>query len=664
MKKLRFLSIVSALLVVISGLLGCSDDVTPREGAIEGRILNLAGKPIADALVEWEYDNTKWSITDKNGSYFVDSIGFGDQHFVVTANGYRSVTFMAPVYSGQTSKVNDVSLQGMSFNYSDIKVTKTTATSVLITWKTSDYTNSIIEYGLTESLGQYFREAADLYTTTHSLEVTGLKPEKTYYFRISGNRKGQAIESSTLSTFSTLSALEDDTAPNPPTNVETSLNGVANQVVVFWNPCPDSDLKGYKIYRSEVSNGSFTEVSNGFIARGQERFTDTSVIPGKKYFYHVTAVDQANNESGYNNVSGILVPGDITSDVRWTVANSPYIVKGDINITEFGILRIDGGVQVKIEPTDGLRRGSDLNKIEINVNGAIIASAGNYLPIVISGNSSTSAKGTWKGISFSNVSNVSNTMVNFEIHHADTAITLDNSTGVFSNIKIEDSNTGMSISNSKNLTVDRILTKYCQTGITLNDNTSVGVTNSTFMHPKNAIISERNNGLSVTGCNILENTETGIVSNETGGIVELLNNLFVSPTSLALQVNGYCQRIESSVFDTPFAIQIKSEVPTIQKNLFMAEVAKAKGIYAEGQKCIEYLGSSSIPEFGPNNVENFTSENAYIGCIPDRDSTNTSDIMLMKDLYDTPYDYRLKQPYPSNSDPWGIIRDSNPYDGK
>ena len=661
MKKLRFLSIVSAFLVAISGILGCSDDVTPREGAIEGRILNLAGKPVADALIEWQYDNTRWGITDKNGKYIVDNIGFGDQYFNVTANGYRNITFQAPVYSGQTTTVKDVSLQAMSFSYSDIKVVKTTATSVLITWKTSDYTNSIIEYGTTESLGQYFRETADLYTQNHSVEVTSLEPEKTYYFRISGNRKGQSIESSTISTFSTLSATEDDTAPNPPTNVETSINGTANQVAVFWNPSPESDLKGYKIYRSEVANGSFTEVSNGFIARGQERFTDTSVIPGKKYFYHVTAVDKANNESGYNNVSSILVPGDITSAVRWTVANSPYIVKGDINVTEFGSLQIDGGVQVFVEATDGLRSGSDINKIEINVSGAIIASAGNYLPVVIAGNSSTAAKDTWKGITFNNVTNVSNTMVNFEIHHADTAITLNNSVGVFSKIKIEDSNAGMSISNSKNVTVDQILTKYCQTGMNLTNNTSINITNSTFIHPKNGIISEGNNGLSITGCNILENTETGIISNEAGGKVEFINNLYVSPTSLALQINGSCQRIENSVFDTPLAIQIKSEIPAIQKNLFMAEVAIAKGVYTEGKKCIEYLGLNNSPEFGPNNVENFSDENAYVGCVGNSESTTTSDIMFMKDLYDYPYDYRLKQPYPSNSDPWGIIRDSIPY---
>lgn len=661
MKKLRFLSIVSAFLVAISGILGCSDDVTPREGAIEGRILNLAGKPVADALIEWQYDNTRWGITDKNGTYIVDNIGFGDQYFNVTANGYRNITFQAPVYSGQTTTVKDVSLQAMSFSYSDIKVVKTTATSVLITWKTSDYTNSIIEYGTTESLGQYFRETADLYTQNHSVEVTSLEPEKTYYFRISGNRKGQSIESSTISTFSTLSATEDDTAPNPPTNVETSINGTANQVAVFWNPSPESDLKGYKIYRSEVANGSFTEVSNGFIARGQERFTDTSVIPGKKYFYHVTAVDKANNESGYNNVSSILVPGDITSAVRWTVANSPYIVKGDINVTEFGSLQIDGGVQVFIEATDSLRSGSDINKIEINVSGAIIASAGNYLPVVIAGNSSTAAKDTWKGITFNNVTNVSNTMVNFEIHHADTAITLNNSVGVFSKIKIEDSNAGMSISNSKNVTADQILTKYCQTGMNLTNNTSISITNSTFIHPKNGIISEGNNGLSITGCNILENTETGIISNEAGGKVEFINNLYVSPTSLALQINGSCQRIENSVFDTPLAIQIKSEIPAIKKNLFMAEVAIAKDVYTEGKKCIEYLGLNNSPEFGPNNVENFSDENAYVGCVGNSESTTTSDIMFMKDLYDYPYDYRLKQPYPSNSDPWGIIRDSIPY---
>ncbi len=656
MKRLSLLTIFSVFLIIVAGLIGCSDDVKPREGAIEGRITNLSGVAIKDALVEWEYEPTRWGLTDENGYYLIDGIGFGTQNFVITATGYRSTTFKAPVYSGRTTTVDNISIQGMSFYFTDIKIEKSTATSVFISWKTSDYTNSIIEYGLTEALGSYAREKSGLYTTTHQLEVTNLSPEKTYFFKISANREGQSVESSTISTFSTLSSIEDNAAPNPPTNVETALNGIAGQVVVFWKANYEADLKGYKVYRSEVSNGEFIEVSQGFMPKGQERFTDTTVIPGKKYFYHVTAIDLANNESGYNNVAGILVPGNITSEVHWTVANSPYIVKGDINVTEYGSLHIDGGVKVLIDEIDGLNSGNS-NLIELNVSGALIASAGNYLPVVIAANSTNPAKGTWKGITFTNTSNVSNTMVNFVISDADTAITINNSTLALSEIELINCNKGIEVINSNNIIIDRVLTKRCTTGMNLDNNASIAVTNSTFIHPTNCITSLNNTILSVSGCNMLEYTGTAIISEETGSAVEFINNLFVSPVALALQINGKCQRIENSVFDTPYAIQIKSEIPLIQKNLFMAE----RSVYSEGKKCIEYLSNNSTPEFGPNNVEGFSDENAYINCVASDDSTSTTNIILMKDVSGDTYDYRLRQPYPNNTNPWGIIRDTNPY---
>ena len=656
LKRVSIFGLSSALIIISALLIGCSDDVKPREGAIEGKVLNLTGKGLKDALVEWEYDRTRWSLTDENGHYVVEGVGFGTQNFVITANGYRSTTFKAPVYSGLTTHVDDVSIQGLSFTYSDIKVEKTTATTAIISWKTSDYTNAVVEYGLTEALGKYAREKSGQYSTTHTLELTNLDPEKTYYFKISASREGQSIESSTIYSLATLNSFEDGSAPVPPTNVEAALNGIPGQVVVFWKPNYEADLKGYKVYRSDVSNGNFTEVLNGFIARGQERFTDTTVVPGKKYYYHVTAVDQANNESGYNNVTEILVPGNITSEVHWTLANSPYIVKGDINISEFGILHIDGGVKILIDETDSLNSGTN-DLIEINVNGTLVASAGNNLPITIAANKSNPSKATWNGIKFTNSSNVSNTMVNFIISDADIGISINNSDLILSKIELINCNTGVEISNTSDVTADSILTRRCTTGIILNNNQSVTVSNSTFIHPTNCILSSSNNGLIITGNNMLEYTSTGIISDETSGNIEFSNNLFVSPSSLALQINGRCQKIENSVFDSPYAIQLKSEIPIIQKNLFMAE----RSLYSEGKKCIEYLGIESEPVFGPNNVEGFTSENAYINCSAHTDSTTSSDIMLVKDVSGEKYDYRLRQPYPNNTDTWGIIREVNPY---
>ena len=50
-KRLSILGILSVFLIAAALLIGCKDEVKPREGAIEGRILSLTGKGLKDALV-------------------------------------------------------------------------------------------------------------------------------------------------------------------------------------------------------------------------------------------------------------------------------------------------------------------------------------------------------------------------------------------------------------------------------------------------------------------------------------------------------------------------------------------------------------------------------------------------------------------------------------
>ena len=67
-------------------------------------------------------------------------------------------------------------------------------------------------------------------------------------------------------------------------------------VELSWSINLETDLAGYRVYRSEQEGG-----------RGQQLLTpdllptpavrDTSVVPGHRYWYTVTAVDRAGNES-------------------------------------------------------------------------------------------------------------------------------------------------------------------------------------------------------------------------------------------------------------------------------------------------------------------------------------------------------------------------------
>ncbi|GAB4275321.1 MAG: hypothetical protein Kow0029_16320 [Candidatus Rifleibacteriota bacterium] len=659
--KHQFLHRTGAITLFVLALIavfpGCSgSNVTPREGSLTGRILNTSGQPIEDALVTWSYDNTRWALTDSNGNYYIQGIGFGEQIFQVDAFGYRSTQFKASIYSGQTTSAADLQIEAKSFDYSEIKVEEVSATHALITWKTTDYTNGVIEYGETESLGRTVREESGEYSTSHSLKLTGLSPQKLYYFKIVSSRENRAAETSIMSSFTTASTLEDKTPPSPPANVEAALTSSPNMVTVFWAPVSDLDLKGYKVYRAENANTAFSEVSNILIAKGQERFTDVSVTPGKKYYYRVTAVDQSGNESGFHNIASMLVPGDVASQVTWTRANSPYVIAGDITVHETGRINIDAGVEILIADYDSFRR-NDPDKIDIIVSGAIVASSSSYSPVIFAANTSNPGKDFWNGILFQNVENPANTLVNVKISDARQGIRIKNSVGVFSEIEILNCETAIKCESTNDLTISNLLTKRCLTGAELVSNRNLTLSSSTFYHPTICINSSGNDGIKIEKCNFLEFTDTGLISNEAGGTIVFTNNLFVAPNGTGIKVLSHNPSMEYNTFDVPYAIQITQGNPIIRKNLFMAD----RSVFSTGQKGIEHLnGTLPLPVFGPNNMYGFDAGKDYIGCTATADSSK-EDVLLMKEITGDTYDYRLRQPFPTAEDPWGIQRMDVPF---
>jgi hypothetical protein len=82
-------------------------------------------------------------------------------------------------------------------------------------------------------------------------------------------------------------------APDPVTGA--SINGI---VSLFWPANPEPDVAGYNIYRSEDEKAP----PSAWIKLNPQlhtptTFQDRRVQVGKRYFYQLTAVDMAGNES-------------------------------------------------------------------------------------------------------------------------------------------------------------------------------------------------------------------------------------------------------------------------------------------------------------------------------------------------------------------------------
>jgi fibronectin type 3 domain-containing protein len=80
---------------------------------------------------------------------------------------------------------------------------------------------------------------------------------------------------------------EDKKAPGVPTGIEFT------QSVLTWEPNPESDLAGYRVFRSERADAGFKPVSESLITTNV--FFDPAYRPG--LYYAVSAVDESRNES-------------------------------------------------------------------------------------------------------------------------------------------------------------------------------------------------------------------------------------------------------------------------------------------------------------------------------------------------------------------------------
>jgi fibronectin type 3 domain-containing protein len=77
-------------------------------------------------------------------------------------------------------------------------------------------------------------------------------------------------------------------------------------VHLMWTPNVDLDLAGYRVYRALSLGGPYRQVS-GLIPAETPYFDDEKLKPGALYFYRVSAVDSAGNESQKSNAYSVAI---------------------------------------------------------------------------------------------------------------------------------------------------------------------------------------------------------------------------------------------------------------------------------------------------------------------------------------------------------------------
>lgn len=100
--------------------------------------------------------------------------------------------------------------------------------------------------------------------------------------------------------------------PGAPTGLVAVQEGGA--VRLFWNPNPERDLSGYRIYRRS-NTGPWRQFGPEIVI--QPLYLDTEVEPGEHAAYKVTAVDRAANESAPSEIVEMDMTGDEETPGPW-----------------------------------------------------------------------------------------------------------------------------------------------------------------------------------------------------------------------------------------------------------------------------------------------------------------------------------------------------------
>ncbi|RLE69521.1 MAG: hypothetical protein DRJ45_06545, partial [Thermoprotei archaeon] len=169
-------------------------------GTLKGKVTDKdTGLPIEGALIE---ANSYQTTTNSSGDYILNLLP-GNYTVTASKDGYYSSTATAEILANQTTTLNfqltkDITPPAIY----NITVSSITSHSAVISWKTNEPSTSLVKYSTSPRNYPYFKEDTS-YTTSHSITLTGLSPNTTYYFVVNSTDKAGNSAQSTEHSFKT-----------------------------------------------------------------------------------------------------------------------------------------------------------------------------------------------------------------------------------------------------------------------------------------------------------------------------------------------------------------------------------------------------------------------------------------------------------------------------
>ncbi len=122
-----------------------------------------------------------------------------------------------------------------------------------------------------------------------------------YFIRAAAAEVGPILESDDSATVEVTPL--DIFPPAAPLGL-TAVRG-ADFITLIWDPGPEKDLAGYKVWRREAGQSPFAPLTAETIL--ENTYTDSAVEKDKRYEYAITALDRNGNESPKSGIASEMI---------------------------------------------------------------------------------------------------------------------------------------------------------------------------------------------------------------------------------------------------------------------------------------------------------------------------------------------------------------------
>jgi len=235
----------------------------------------------------------------------------------------------------------------------DISVSSVTESGARITWETNELSTSYVEYGETDQYDMIFGD--DGFVLVHTVELTTLKSNTTYHYRVKSADESGNEAVSFDRTFQTLALEQEEDneeaettvkpkndalieeSISPPANltIKSSREYGENIVTLEWEKSETEGVEAYRVYRSEEDRISYILI--GEVGSDITNFTDESVEEGTTYFYVVRAVLD-DSESRDSNEEVVTIYGsEIEAEANGMSFWRGFIIFNIVFVPIFGI---------------------------------------------------------------------------------------------------------------------------------------------------------------------------------------------------------------------------------------------------------------------------------------------------------------------------------------